>query len=104
LIAIENLESYRLLSEVFDLNFPEDNVYGVKPGLTRSVCDGYWLFVKLLDIGNHSIKFKGETLLVDDPVKEQLTGDQAYKKIWRHINKKSSFRLDISYELEITNI
>lgn len=46
------LESYLVQSEVFDLTFPEDNVYDVKPGLTRSVCDGYWLFIKPLHVGN----------------------------------------------------
>ena len=54
---IEDLEDYRVQSEVFDLKFPEDNVYDVKQGLTRSVCDGYWLFLKPLEIGKHHIYF-----------------------------------------------
>lgn len=45
---VDRLENYRVQSEVFDLTFPEDNVYNARPGLTRSVCDGYWLFVKPL--------------------------------------------------------
>jgi hypothetical protein len=55
---IEDLENYRIQSEVFDLSFPNDNVYGVKPGLTRSVCDGFWLFIKPLEAGKHYIHFK----------------------------------------------
>ena len=43
---VDRLENYRVQSEVFDLTFPEDNVYDLRPGLTRSVCDGYWLFIK----------------------------------------------------------
>ena len=60
---IDQLDSYRVQSEVFNLTFPEDNVYDVRPGLTRSVCDGYWLFIKPLQIGKHHIYFKGETSL-----------------------------------------
>src|SRR5215212_2809754 len=39
---VDQLGSYRVQSEVFNLTFPEDNVYDVRPRLTRSVCDGYW--------------------------------------------------------------
>jgi hypothetical protein len=60
---VDQLESYRAQSEVFDLVFPEDNLYDVKHRLTRSVCDGYWLFIKPLEIGKHDIYFKGVKLL-----------------------------------------
>ena len=43
---MEHLENYRVRSEVFDLVFPNDNVYSVRPGLTRSVCDGILAFHK----------------------------------------------------------
>ena len=57
---MEHLENYRVRSKVFDLIFPKENVYNVRPGLTRSVCDGYWLFIKPLQAGIHSIFFKGK--------------------------------------------
>jgi hypothetical protein len=40
----EHLQKYRVQSEVFDLSFPQDNVYDVRAGVTRAVCDGFWLF------------------------------------------------------------
>lgn len=99
--VVKHLEEYRALSEVFDLTFPEDNVYGVRPGITRSVCDGYWLFLKPLRSGQHQIDFKGETLLTDHIVTEQLKVDDAYRQIWEHISNKRTFRLQVTYDLTI---
>ena len=71
---MEHLENYRVRSEVFDLVFPKDNVYSVRPGLTRSVCDGYWLFIKPLQAGKHSIFFKGETSLEEPYTTKSVKG------------------------------
>jgi hypothetical protein len=100
---VSNLTCYRVRSDVFELTFPKDNVYGVKPGPTKSVCDGYWLFIKPLPLGVHSIQFAGECLLDDSAVKTQLMADEAYKQLWNHINSNSTFRLEISYSLTITS-
>ncbi len=100
-VKITHLEEYRALSEVFDLTFPEDNVYGVKPGTTRSVCDGYWLFLRPLRSGQHRIEFRGETLLSDQVVIEQLKADAVYRQIWEHISNNRTFRLQITYDLTI---
>ena len=32
---VHRLKNYRVQSEVFDLTFPEDNVYDLRPGLNR---------------------------------------------------------------------
>jgi hypothetical protein len=98
---IDQLESYRVHSEVFDLTFPENNVYDVRPGLTRSVCDGYWLFIKPLQIGKHSIDFKGETSLNEAYTLTQLKTSEVHSPIWEHINENSTFNLEVSYELTI---
>jgi hypothetical protein len=100
---MEHLENYRVRSEVFDLTFPKDNVYNVRPGLTRSVCDGYWLFIKPLQAGTHSIFFRGETSLNEPYTINQLKGNAIHSSIWKHIDKKSTFKLEVSYDLTITN-
>ena len=56
----QRIESQRVLSQVFDLVFPTNNVYDVQPGKTRSVCDGYWIFLKPLSSGKHRVRFMGE--------------------------------------------
>jgi hypothetical protein len=105
---IEDLENYRIQSEVFDLSFPNDNVYGVKPGLTRSVCDGFWLFIKPLEAGKHYIHFKGETAVVNNTIRTFLINNAIYSPIEEHIRTPlskggSTFKLDVSYEVTISN-
>jgi hypothetical protein len=100
---IEHLEKYRVRSEVFDLVFPKDNVYSVRPGLTRSVCDGYWLFIRPLQAGTHSILFKGETSLEEPYTINQLRGNKVHSSIWKHMDSESTFKLEVYYDLMIAN-
>jgi hypothetical protein len=100
---IEQVEDYRVQSEVFDLIFPQDNVYDVKPGLTRSVCDGYWIFIKPLQSGKHTIHFKGENLLSESYTTNQLKRTEVFSQIRTHIDDSSTFKLDVLYELTIVN-
>jgi hypothetical protein len=99
--SVDRLENYRVQSEVFDLTFPEDNVYDIGAGLTRSVCDGYWLFIKPLLAGKHYIYFKGETSLDEAFTLTQLRSNDAYGQIWKHISENSTFKLEVSYELTV---
>jgi hypothetical protein len=98
---VYQLENYRVQSEVFDLTFPEDNVYNIRPGLTRSVCDGYWIFIKPLQTGMHYIHFKGETSLDEAFTLDRMKSNDVYSPIWKHINENSTFKLEVSYELAI---
>jgi len=100
---IQGLEGYRVQSEVFDLTFPIDNVYDVKPGPTRSVCDGYWIFIKPLEVGKHSIHFKGENLLSEPYTTNQIKRTEVFDQIREHIDENSKFKLDVLYELTIIN-
>ena len=100
---IEQLENYRVRSDVFDLVFPKDNVYSVRPGLTRSVCEGYWLFIKPLQAGKHSLFFRGETSLEEPYTIKQLKGNPIHSLIWKNMDIKSTFKLDVSYDLTIRN-
>lgn len=101
-MKIENLETYRVQSEVFDLNYPEGNVYGIKPGLTHAVCDGFWLFIKPLEAGKHYIYFRGETAVIDRYIHAWLINNNVYKPIHEHINRNSTFKLDVLYEVTIS--
>ena len=67
-INLKNPRQYRARSRVFDLTFPQDNVYHVKPGPTRSVTDGYWVFLKPLRVGKHILHFIGESFIPAGPI------------------------------------
>jgi|SRR3954447_25502293 hypothetical protein len=98
---IEDLGIYRFQSSVFDLTFPEGNVYDVKPGPTRSVCDGYWVFIKPLSIGPHVVHFKGENLLAEPHTANQLKSTEVFSPIRKHVLENSTFKLDVKYELTV---
>jgi hypothetical protein len=100
---LDHLTNYRVRSNVFDLNFPKNNVYNVRPGRTRSVCDGYWLFIKPLMPGTHYLYFKGETFLDETYTIRQLKRNAIHKRIWQQIDEQSKFILEVLYELTITD-
>ncbi|HJT49548.1 MAG TPA: hypothetical protein VJ729_15295 [Nitrososphaeraceae archaeon] len=100
---IYQLESYRARSRVFDIGFPRSNVYSVRPGLTRSVCDGYWLFVKPFKAGKHWLYFSGETML-DRLAVNHMTKTKVYKENWRHFADFSTFRTKVLYEITISQM
>jgi hypothetical protein len=59
---LSNLKKFRVQSGVFDVNLPEDNIWDVKPGKTRAAADGYWIFLKPLPKGMHTLQFNGSCL------------------------------------------
>lgn len=62
-VELKNVEQYRVRSRIFDVLFPENNVYNAKPGQTRAASDGFWLFLKPLSPGLHQIHTYGSCLL-----------------------------------------
>ena len=58
-IKLKNVDKYRIASQPFDMTFPENNVFGARPGPTRAVSDGYWIFLKPLSLGKHTIRAAG---------------------------------------------
>ena len=59
---LSNLKKFRVQSGVFDVNLPQGNIWGVKPGKTRAAADGYWIFLKPLPKGMHTLQFNGSCL------------------------------------------
>jgi hypothetical protein len=61
-ILDEDLSKYRVQPPIFEMKLPEDNILGIKPGLTSLVTDGYWIFfeplihdIKLSSFGSCSL-------------------------------------------------
>jgi hypothetical protein len=96
----QKIAPIRMRSKVFDLTYPENNVYDVQAGRTRSVCDGYWVFLNPLSTGRHLICFSGEAIL-EEAVADQERTRQVYQRIWQHMDDKNTFRLNISYDLHV---
>lgn len=53
-------EKYRTHSNLFNVTFPENNIFGVEPPTTsQAVSDGFFILLEPLKVGNHEIHFKG---------------------------------------------
>ena len=92
---IEYIKRYRVQSDVFDLRLRKNNIYNFTPGLTRSVCDGYWLFIKPLEKGNHNIYFRGETPIDEPFTRNLMASNDAYAEIKEHIRENSTLYLGV---------
>jgi len=42
----KGLEKYRIYSSFFEINLPENNIFGILSGKKRCISDGYWIFLK----------------------------------------------------------
>jgi hypothetical protein len=56
-------ENNRVYSPPFDFSFPVNNVFGLKAGPTRGAGDGYWIFLKPLSPGKHTLRTFGCCML-----------------------------------------
>jgi hypothetical protein len=59
---ITNFEKFRVQSPLFTITIPEDNAFGYTNFTNipqKTISDGYWVEVKGLDPGEHTIEFTG---------------------------------------------
>lgn len=93
-VKFDNLKKYRAHSRVFDLVFPPNNVYDVSAGPTKSVTDGYWIFLRPLRTGKHEIYFSAE---VSFPTGSRIAAlARRYNKI-----KGTVFKTEVLYEITV---
>jgi hypothetical protein len=69
-----SLKGARVQSPLFKTTLVEDNPFGAKAGTFTAFADGYWVLLKPLSIGQHTLNFKGEI---------------------------GSFKLDVTYNLNV---
>ena len=58
-VAVADLQRFRVRSPVFQYTAAQGNVFGVPAGTTRSVADGYWVLIRPLSLGTHTVSFGG---------------------------------------------
>jgi hypothetical protein len=61
-VTIQNLQQYRAVSPQFDLILPNSNVFGLTPGTTQSVADGFWIILQPFPAGKHEVRFSGSSV------------------------------------------
>jgi hypothetical protein len=74
-----DLRKFRVHSRVFDVNFPDDPIFG-RPGPSKAVSDGFWAIIEPLPVGKHDIHFGASLenpltgkLFYTDSVKYEIT-------------------------------
>lgn len=55
-------EEFRVKSPPFDFSYPPNNIFGAQEGPTRGVGDGYWIFMRSLQPGEHTIRTYGSCM------------------------------------------
>lgn len=65
-LAIDGLvlshEICRIATSPFEIEYPDGNLFGAKPGFTRAVSDGFWIFLTPLSQGMHSLYFSARDI------------------------------------------
>jgi hypothetical protein len=61
-IKTQGLQNYRVQSPLFNFTYPNNNVNGAPAGSTQGVSDGYWIILKPLPIGDHTVHFGGSVV------------------------------------------
>lgn len=77
-VPLQSLNSYKVQSPLFNFTFPQDNIFGARPGPTQSVSDGLWVFLQPLSAGNHIIHHRGVVLANPTTGTQSFASDATY--------------------------
>lgn len=58
---IPDSEIHRVTTSQFAIQYPPDNIFGAAPTKAHTVVDGFWVFLKPLNRGPHTISFNAVT-------------------------------------------
>jgi hypothetical protein len=58
----KDLIKFRTHTNVFDVLFPQNAVFGASPGKSKAVADGYYVITEILPKGKHEIHFKSSLI------------------------------------------
>jgi hypothetical protein len=59
--SLQQLDKYRVTSRLVPVTFPNGNMFGVTPGRTQIVVDGFYVFLQPLAQGDHTLRFSSFT-------------------------------------------
>jgi len=86
-IELLSLYNYRVRSKLFEIEIPL-STHGGRVVRTKAVTDGYWLFLKPLSLGEHTLILHGEK--------------QAFDEVkLKHNIRKPMFRVEVVYDLKV---
>ena len=57
----ENRDDFLPDPHLYNITFNEDNLYDADPGTFRAMANGYFIFLKPLSVGSHTLEFSDDT-------------------------------------------
>jgi hypothetical protein len=91
---VKDLGNYRVSSGLFNLIFPQSNIYDVEPGPTQAVCNGYWILLKPLPQGRHTIHFGAGVYVQEGSVLAEQS--KRYNRMDGNL-----FKTEVTYEITV---
>ncbi|HBP65803.1 MAG TPA: hypothetical protein DD730_16475 [Desulfosporosinus sp.] len=76
---LQNLDTYRVQSPLFNATFADHNIFGAPAGMTQAVSDGWWVFLQPLAPGMHEIHFSGVLVANPATASQSFANDVTYK-------------------------
>jgi hypothetical protein len=78
----QDLSKYRISTEVFEVIFPKNPVFGVTEGISKAVADGYYVITEPLEKGNYTILYKSSLICPEiDCIQPNFAQDIKYNLI-----------------------
>jgi hypothetical protein len=76
--SIQSLQNYIVQTPLFNMTFPQNNIFGAPAGPTQSVSSAYLTFLEPLPPGNHDIHFDQVTLASPEAGTQSYAYDVEY--------------------------
>jgi hypothetical protein len=76
--VFEQSEIPRVVTPLFNVSFPEDNIFGAPAGMAKVISDGNWVFLRPLPEGEHEIAAKGVSLDLTTTATNTFVSDVTY--------------------------
>ena len=93
-IKLKDLEKYRVSSKLFNITFAPSNIYDVEPGPTEGACNGYWILLRPLSVGTHTIYFSAAVYVPAGSILDEMS--KRYNRMDGNI-----FKLEVIYEITV---
>jgi hypothetical protein len=61
-VKIQGLSNFRVQSPLFNITYIPNNINGAPIGTTQGISDGYWVMLKPLPVGDHTIHMAGSVV------------------------------------------
>ena len=89
-VKIENITSYKVITDLFQLDLPQANVLGAEPGTYNFTGAGHWVFIDPLSPGKHTVLLRAVTFSPELGNPETFISEAKYNLLVASNNSSSN--------------